>query len=63
MRPDENSSNLVTIYSKEVFGHIRSMDTFRLPGMTKDFVVIGSDSGRIVLLDFNEEINDFEKIH
>ena len=31
--------------------------------MTKDFVVVGSDSGRIVILEFDQETNRFVKIH
>lgn len=32
-------------------------------GMQKDFLVIGSDSGRIVILEFDTEKNTFVKIH
>ena len=31
--------------------------------MDKDFVVIGSDSGRFIVLEFNQDLNDFEKVH
>ena len=34
-----------------------------LMGMQKDFIVIGSDSGRIVILEFDLESNSFIKIH
>ena len=32
-------------------------------GMEKDFVVVGSDSGRIVILEYELENNRFVKIH
>jgi splicing factor 3B subunit 3 len=32
-------------------------------GMQKDFLVVGSDSGRIVILEFDTEKNAFIKIH
>ena len=31
--------------------------------MQKDFVVVGSDSGRIVILEFDQDMNRFVKIH
>ncbi len=50
------------VYSEEVFGLIRSVMAFRVLGMEKDFVVVGSDSGRIVVLDFDPIKNKFVKI-
>ena len=52
---DEETGKLRLIYRQEVFGLIRSILPFRLMGMQKDFVVIGSDSGRIVILEFDLE--------
>jgi len=36
---------------------------FRLTGNKKDFIVVGSDSGRIVILEVNLEKREFVKIH
>lgn len=36
---------------------------FRLTGGTKDYIVVGSDSGRIVILEYQPSKNMFEKIH
>lgn len=36
---------------------------FRLTGGTKDYIVVGSDSGRIVILEYQPSKNVFEKIH
>lgn len=52
-----------SILSVEVFGTIRSLSQFRLTGAQKDFIVVGSDSGRIVILDYNKQKNVFDKIH
>ena len=60
---DEETGQLRLIYRQEVFGLIRSILPFRLMGMQKDFVVIGSDSGRIVILEYELEQNKFVKIH
>ncbi|XP_077216205.1 spliceosome-associated protein 130 A [Tasmannia lanceolata] len=62
LRPDE-SGKIQTILSVEVFGAIRSLAQFRLTGSQKDYVVVGSDSGRIVILEYNKEKNVFDKIH
>jgi splicing factor 3B subunit 3 len=63
LRPDENTGKVSVVYRQEVFGLIRSITPFRLLGMQKDFLVIGSDSGRIVILEYDNEHNRFVKIH
>ncbi|KAJ7522261.1 hypothetical protein O6H91_18G003700 [Diphasiastrum complanatum] len=62
LRPDDNGK-LQTLLSVEVLGAIRSLVQFRLTGSQKDYIVVGSDSGRIVILEYNKEKNIFEKIH
>lgn len=62
LRPDDNGK-LQTLLSVEVFGAVRSLVQFRLTGSQKDYIVVGSDSGRIVILEYNLEKNTFEKIH
>lgn len=36
---------------------------FRLTGGIKDYIVVGSDSGRIVILEYNPVKNCFERVH
>ncbi|KAK7310260.1 hypothetical protein RJT34_07662 [Clitoria ternatea] len=62
LRPDDNG-RIQTILSVEIFGAVRSLAQFRLIGAQKDYIVVGSDSGRIVILDYNKEKNFFDKIH
>ncbi|KAK7390745.1 hypothetical protein VNO78_18794 [Psophocarpus tetragonolobus] len=62
LRPDDNG-RIQTILSVEIFGAIRSLSQFRLIGAQKDYIVVGSDSGRIVILEYNKEKNVFDKIH
>ena len=62
LRPDDNG-RLQTICSTEVFGQIRSIVPFRFPGAHEDYVIVGSDSGRIVILKFSKEKDAFLKIH
>jgi splicing factor 3B subunit 3 len=47
----------------QVFGQIRSLATFRLPGTPTDYIVVGSDSGRIVILTYSEPKHAFVKVH
>lgn len=62
LRPND-TGKLQTIVSTEVFGIIRSLAAFRITGGQTDYVVIGSDSGRIVILSFNKDKNMFVKVH
>ncbi|CAI5998115.1 unnamed protein product, partial [Closterium sp. NIES-64] len=62
LRPDA-AGKLQSLYAVEVFGEIRSLVQFRLTGSSKDLIVVGSDSGRIVILEYNREKNLFDKIH
>jgi splicing factor 3B subunit 3 len=61
-RPDTNGK-MQSVCSMEAFGLIRAMSAFRLPGANKDYLVLGSDSGRISVLEFNKERNQFERVH
>lgn len=62
LRPDD-SGKIQTLLSVDVFGAIRSLAQFRLTGSQKDYIVVGSDSGRIVILEYNKEKNVFDKVH
>uniref|UniRef100_A0A3Q2ZNV6 Splicing factor 3b, subunit 3 n=1 Tax=Kryptolebias marmoratus TaxID=37003 RepID=A0A3Q2ZNV6_KRYMA len=63
LRPDANTGKVHTLLTMEVFGIIRSLMAFRLTGGTKDYIVVGSDSGRIVILEYHPSKNQFEKVH
>lgn len=62
LRPDENG-RVQSIYSQEVFGIIRSLVPFRMAGANRDCIIVGSDSGKIVVLEFDPNKNCFIKIH
>uniref|UniRef100_A0A803KTF9 EF-hand domain-containing protein n=1 Tax=Chenopodium quinoa TaxID=63459 RepID=A0A803KTF9_CHEQI len=62
LRVDDNGK-LLTLLSVEIFGIIRSLTQFRLTGSQKDYIVVGSDSGRIVILEYNKISNSFDKSH
>ncbi|KAJ0408897.1 hypothetical protein ATCC90586_005934 [Pythium insidiosum] len=62
LRPSDDG-RMETVISTEVFGIIRSLHTFRLPGSTQDYLVVGSDSGKIVVLEVDATTNQFEARH
>ncbi|KAM9998298.1 hypothetical protein ACTFIY_007955 [Dictyostelium cf. discoideum] len=62
IRYDENGKMQSVLYT-EVFGVIRSIIPFRLTSGTKDYIIVGSDSGRVVILEYNSQKNQFDKIH
>ncbi|CEL98274.1 unnamed protein product, partial [Vitrella brassicaformis CCMP3155] len=62
LRPDD-AGKVQVVFSTEVFGLIRCLSTFRIVGASRDYIVVGSDSGRIVILEFNTQKNCFEKVH
>ena len=62
LRPDD-TGKVQTICTTEVFGCIRALAPFRLTGASRDYIIVGSDSGRIVILEYVKEANHFKKIH
>ena len=53
LRPDENGK-MQTICSTEVFGTIRAIMPFRLTDVGRTYIVMGTDSGRIVILEYSK---------
>lgn len=62
LRPDD-SGRLQTVFSTDVFGCIRALAPFRLTGATRDYLIVGSDSGRLVICEYLKEKNTFKKVH
>ena len=52
-----------TVLTAEIFGVVRSLMAFRLTGGGKDFLIVGSDSGRITILEYNASKNALERVH
>ncbi|CAH0517240.1 unnamed protein product [Peronospora belbahrii] len=59
VRPDE-AGRLETLFSTQVFGVIRSLQSFRLTGGERDYLVIGSDSGKLIVVEVNTLLSQFE---
>ncbi|KPV75805.1 uncharacterized protein RHOBADRAFT_52830 [Rhodotorula graminis WP1] len=63
VRVDPNTGKLESIVEHNVFAQIRSLSSFKLTGGTKDYLIVGSDSGRIVVLEYEPDNNSFNKLH
>jgi len=63
IKPDPNTGKVHTICSRECFSLIRSLISFRLTGGTKDYIVLGSDSGRISILEYNPDKGSLDRVH
>lgn len=62
-RIDTNTGHMTRSLSQNTFSNVRSAARFRLTGGTKDYLILGSDSGRIVVLEYSAELNRFDKVH
>ncbi|CAD5206793.1 unnamed protein product [Bursaphelenchus okinawaensis] len=60
---DNKQGKMAIVCSHDVFGVIRSLLAFRLTGSSKDYIVVGTDSGRIVVLEYNGEKKCFDRVH
>ncbi|KAI9916391.1 hypothetical protein PsorP6_018104 [Peronosclerospora sorghi] len=59
LRPDE-TGRLDVLLSTQVFGVVRALRPFRLTGGDRDYVVVGSDAGKLIVLDVNAASSRFD---
>ena len=62
LRPDD-TGKLVSICYTPMFSVVRSILPFRLAGSNKDYLVVGSDSGKISVVEFDATLNDWKTVH
>ncbi|KAJ7186836.1 CPSF A subunit region-domain-containing protein [Mycena filopes] len=62
LRVDPQTGKLRSVSSTSVFASIRSIASVRLLGKAKDFIAVGSDSGRFTILEFSAAKGTFEKL-
>eukprot|EP01062_Namystynia_karyoxenos_P074082 TRINITY_DN70920_c0_g1_i1.p1 TRINITY_DN70920_c0_g1~~TRINITY_DN70920_c0_g1_i1.p1 ORF type:complete len:1217 (+),score=407.47 TRINITY_DN70920_c0_g1_i1:127-3777(+) len=58
-----SGGRLQSVAVHEIFGVVRSLQPFRLHGAPKDYLVVGSDSGRIVILEYDQQRARWNKVH
>lgn len=57
--PDDDTGRIISVCQIPMFGFIRSVQTIRSPGEKIDNIVIGSDSGKLIILHFDTNRNQF----
>ena len=57
------SGKAQSLFEQDAFGVIRSLASFRLTGGSKDYLIIGSDSGRITIAELDLRANCFIVVH
>lgn len=62
LRPDD-TGKMISICETPVFAIVRSLLPFRLAGANKDYVVIGSDSGKISIVEFDATTSEWKTVH
>ncbi|XP_022082283.1 splicing factor 3B subunit 3-like [Acanthaster planci] len=63
LKLDPNTGKLHVVLTHEIFGITRALMPFKLTGGSKDYIVVGTDSGRIVILEYNQSKNSFDRVH
>ncbi|KAI0789091.1 mono-functional DNA-alkylating methyl methanesulfonate N-term-domain-containing protein [Abortiporus biennis] len=63
LRQDPQTGKIFNVIASDVFGSMRSLAGFRLTGGTKDYAIVGSDSGRIVILEYDPKSSAFINVH
>ncbi|KAK0539000.1 pre-mRNA-splicing factor rse1 [Tilletia horrida] len=63
LRPDTATGRIRTVLEQHTFGLIRALSAFRLTGGTRDYLVVGSDSGKISILEYDAARNTFVVVH
>ncbi|KAF2769382.1 hypothetical protein EJ03DRAFT_327440 [Teratosphaeria nubilosa] len=59
---DRSTVTLTTVLEQNVFGIVRGVSAFRIPGTSTDQLVISSDSGRVSVLQYDAKANKFDKV-
>jgi splicing factor 3B subunit 3 len=62
LRHDPNTGKVYTLLSEDTFSIVRCLLPVRLTGGNKDYIVVSSDSGRVVILEYNPTKNILEKV-
>lgn len=63
LEAERRQNGFQEIHSHDVFGIIRRVAKFRITGGTKDFIVITTDSGRLVTYEYLPEEQNFKTVH
>jgi splicing factor 3B subunit 3 len=60
---DRTERRITTVCDQDVFGIVRGVAAFRIPATTVDQLIVSSDSGRVAMLQYDNEKNKFKRVH
>lgn len=63
LRTDVEKLKVTSICTINCFCVLRTIMSFRQVGTNKDYIVVGSDTGRITVLEYAADVNDFRTVH
>ena len=63
LRTDAERLKVVPVCTFNTFANLRCLLTFRQVGTNKDYLVVGSDTGRITILEYVPDANEFRTVH
>ncbi|CAM9302661.1 unnamed protein product [Scytosiphon promiscuus] len=63
LRIDPDTDKLVSILQQPAFCVVRSLIAFRLTSTHKDYCVVGTDAGKVTILEFLPETTELKAVH
>lgn len=60
---DRTEVKVSTVLEQNVFGVIRGVTAFRIPGTATDQLVVASDSGRMAMFNYDADHNTLKQVH
>ncbi|KAK5138497.1 hypothetical protein LTR08_000083 [Meristemomyces frigidus] len=60
---DRTQVTVSTVLEQDVFGIVRGVSAFRIPGTPTDQLIVSSDSGRLAMLNYDHTNNTFKRVH
>ncbi|KAJ2005656.1 pre-mRNA-splicing factor rse1 [Coemansia thaxteri] len=61
-RANTSTGKLTIAHSEDMFCRIRGLAQFRISGGSKDYVVVGADTGALLVLEYNSREGRFERV-
>ncbi|CAM9176811.1 unnamed protein product, partial [Phaeothamnion confervicola] len=63
LRVERATGKLISVVVTPVFCVVRSLQAFRQVSTTRDYCAVGSDSGKITILEYSEAANELRAVH
>lgn len=63
LRADLEKGKVIAVCTLNCYTVLRSLLAFRQVGTNRDYIVVGSDTGRVTVLEYVAESNEFKTVH